>query len=150
MGGKEDQDDPYMPLKYECTVLHVSLGIIDFFNDRRCEPMTDEFASRIKWTARAHVISGIDIWKSAARIRTGAQLGVISLDVIRRHPHVCVVKRPNKIVFQPFGPFERSTLECLPIPEYGDTVSHLFPNRKTCSHSFSRPASFYLEFPSSS
>ncbi|EJC98829.1 uncharacterized protein FOMMEDRAFT_171011 [Fomitiporia mediterranea MF3/22] len=130
LGGKEDQEDPFMPLKYECTALFVPVMLLDIFNDRKARPMTDEYAERVKLVASkivaTHAIPeglALDIWTDVGRVRTGAQLGVVSLDVIQDVPVMCVVKRPNKIVIQPLGNLvdNRSVLECLPIPQYGET-----------------------------
>ncbi|KAL5519386.1 hypothetical protein ACEPAH_1069 [Sanghuangporus vaninii] len=122
MGGREDPEDPYMPIKYECTVVCVSLMVLDYLNDRRVGPMTDQFEERIKHTAMCFVKAETGSWLTLARIRTGSQLGVVSLDILDESPFVCVVKRPDKIVFQlltsSVEDSERSILECTRYPEY--------------------------------
>ncbi|KAL5535920.1 hypothetical protein ACEPAF_4014 [Sanghuangporus sanghuang] len=122
MGGREDPEDPYMPIKYECTVVCVSLTVLDYLNDRRIGPMTDQFDERIKHTAISFVKAKTGSWLTLARIRTGSQLGVVSLDILDESPFVCVVKRPDKIVFQlltsSVEDSERSILECTRYPEY--------------------------------
>ncbi|KAI5119722.1 hypothetical protein M0805_001435 [Coniferiporia weirii] len=110
MGGKEDEEDPYMPLKYECTTLFVSLDIIEWLTDRHLKPMTRKFEKRTQQIARG--LEGGDMWHVVSRIRTGTQLGMISLDVIDGDAHVCVVKRHNTIVLEKLNSKERTILHC--------------------------------------
>ncbi|KAH8119739.1 hypothetical protein DFH11DRAFT_1539026 [Phellopilus nigrolimitatus] len=113
LGGKGDQEDPYMPLKYECTTLRVSLETIELLTDRNVKPKTSEFMRRIV-AARASLGTDGDLFNVVSRIRTATQLGGVSLDVINGDPHVCVLKRPNTIVFERLRDCVRSVLECRP------------------------------------
>lgn len=115
-----DQEDPYQPLKYECTVLHMSMAIIDQLNDRHVAPQTPQF------TKRLHLLQARlngDIWKVVGRIRTASQMGSLSLDRINGESYVCLLKRPNTIVFQRLDDGARATLECRNVENYGQAVS---------------------------
>ena len=121
MGGTEDTEDPWMPLKYECTTIHISLHAIEKLTDRRVRPQSPEFGKLCK---EAMVDpDGRDSILVASRIRTGAQLGVINLDVIQGHPCVSVVKRPDQIVLECLDDGVRSILRCLPHPGWQTQVS---------------------------
>ena len=115
-----DQEDPYQPLKYECTVLHMSMAIVDALSDRHIAPQTRQFQARLD--VLRNNVDG-DVWKVVARIRTASQLGSLSLDRIDGKPYVCLLKRPNKIVFQCLNDSVRSTLECQKVLDYGQAVS---------------------------
>ena len=114
-----DQEDPYQPLKYECTVLHMSMAIIDALSDRHIAPQTRQFQERLEVLRK---MKG-DIWNVVGRIRTASQMGSVSLDRIDGKPYVCLLKRPNKIVFQCLNDSARSTLECRRVFDYGYAVS---------------------------
>ncbi|THH10398.1 hypothetical protein EW145_g1359 [Phellinidium pouzarii] len=98
MGGEADVEDPCMPIKYECTTLFVSLSCIEELTNRQVEPGSDAFRGSIKRAAMG--LDGNKLWHTVSRIRTGTQLGVVTLDVIDGDPYVCVLKRPNSIVFE--------------------------------------------------
>lgn len=110
-GTDPDPEDPYMPLKYECTVLHVSLASLDLLTDRRLVPQSFAFEE----VARAQK----DAFATVARIRTGTQLGVVTLqegyDIVEGRVNgstVAVVKRPNTIIIQDLSTPVRTTLVC--------------------------------------
>ena len=154
MGGKEDPEDPYMPITYECTAMCIPLIILDFLNDRKVQPMTGEFSRRIRHAAKSYASAKEGCWLTLARIRTGAQLGVVSLDVLDETPFVCVVKRPDKIVFQPLGaPPEdpgRSILHCLHYPEFLINVSFHYSTKIMASRFIWFLAPLDLELPGAS
>ena len=52
MGGFEDVEEPNMPLKYECTTLHVPFCVLDAVTDRHISPMTREYGDRIQVLAK--------------------------------------------------------------------------------------------------
>lgn len=126
LGGREEVEDPYMPLRYECTALHVNLKILDFLDSRHVEPQTSKYAQMISQMSMGMEMNNEVIWVVAARIRTGAQLGVVSLDLIDTFPTVCVVKRPNTIVMQQLCDPARTTINCLPTDDHPGAVSFLF------------------------
>lgn len=121
MGGKEDPEDPWMPLKYECTTIHVSLRCIEMLTDRRIYPQSPEFDKTVRKAAIDP--DGTTSISIVSRIRTGTQLGVISLDVIQDRPYVSVVKRPDRIVLECLDDGERSILHCLPNANWPGRVS---------------------------
>ena len=154
MGGKEDPEDPYMPIKYECTAVCIPLFVLDYLNDRKVEPMTGEFGGRIRHVAKSFASAEQGCWMTLARIRTGTQLGVASLDVIDETPFVCVVKRPDKIVFQPLeAPSEdsgRSILHCLHYPDFLINVSFYYHTKAKASRFTCFLAALDLELPGAS
>lgn len=105
MGGEAQPEDPFMPLKYECTTLHISLDSLDLLTDRRMHPNTEEFED----VARAQKYAIMVV----SRIRTGSQLGAVTLEEVDGRPYVAVVKRPDKIVIEDLSTRARSTLECV-------------------------------------
>lgn len=144
MGGKEDPEDPWMPLKYECTTIHISLHCIETLTDRRVPPQTPEFN---KLCRKASVDpDGQNSIRVVSRIRTGTQLGVISLDNIQGLPYVCVVKRPDQIVLECLDNGSRSILRCLPHANWPGRVSYLL-SFQLCLLTDLVVAPLYLEFP---
>lgn len=112
MGGPEDVEETNMRLKYECSTLHVPLSIIDALMDRHIEPASPDFETRMRELIRQYAHE--DLWTLVSRIRTGRQLGVVSLDIIDRQPYVCVLKKPDTIVFECLEDNIRSELICRP------------------------------------
>ena len=117
MGGPPDPDDPYMPLRYECTTLQISLDILDRLTDRKACPQTSRFAELTRELG--------DPYKVVARIRTGTQLGSVILTEVDHEPHVVVVKRPNSIIFVNLNDNSRSVLTCEENGFYPNLVSSL-------------------------
>lgn len=115
-----DPEDPYQPLKYECTVLHMPMFIVDVLTDRHVAPQTPQFAQRVYYM-KSHLKR--DIWNVVSRIRTGSQLGSVSLDRIDDEPYVCLLKRPNTLVFQRLDDEVRSSLQLRHVDNYFQAVS---------------------------
>ena len=114
-----DPEDPFQPFKYECTVLHMPMTIIDVLNDRRVAPQTPQFAERVD-QLRRHL--NRDIWSVVTRIRTASQLGSLSLDRISGRPYVCLLKRPNTLVLQRLDDSVRTTMDLRHVDNMGQAV----------------------------
>ncbi|KLO20143.1 hypothetical protein SCHPADRAFT_934748 [Schizopora paradoxa] len=97
MGSKDDDEDESMPIKYECTTISMSLASLGQLTNRECPPGTRHFENI------ACTIEKEDPVTVVSRIRTGRQLGAVSLDEIDGAACVCVVKRPNRIVLERLG-----------------------------------------------
>ncbi|TDL19416.1 hypothetical protein BD410DRAFT_441251 [Rickenella mellea] len=103
-GGPAEPEDPYMPLKYDCTTLHITLNSLDILTDRRYKPGTKEF----EHVARAQR----DAIKKVSSIRTGRQLGALTLEEIDGAAYVAVVKRPDTIVLENLSTNVRTVIQC--------------------------------------
>ncbi len=106
MGSKEDDEEERMPLKYECTTIAMSLESLGLLTDRRYPPGSRAF-ERIAYTVEKE-----DPIMVISRIRTGRQLGAVSLDEISGSAFVCVVKRPNRIVLEHLNSSTRVSMTC--------------------------------------
>lgn len=103
-----------MPLKYECTVLHITLQSLDALTHRRLVPGTVAFEEVARAQKYAFVVVG--------RIRMGTQLGVTALEYIQNEPTVIVLKRPNTLIFQNLNRDQRSIINLAPSEFYPDRV----------------------------
>ena len=103
-----------MPIKYECTVMHIALASIDAVMDRHLRPDTKEYSAVAEQQE--------DAIKIISRIRTGKQLGAVTLEEVRGDPFVVVVKSPDRICIVDLDTDERWTYTFPGIPEYAERV----------------------------
>lgn len=112
MGSAPDEEDPHTPIRYECTVLGISLNVLQSLSDWRVTPGSREFERVALKAESEYPIMVLN------RIRSGSQLGAVSLDEISGVSYVFVVKRPDRIVFEDLDEANRITLKC-PAPSEG-------------------------------
>lgn len=116
MGSKEDDEDDSMPIKYECTTIAMSLESLGLLTDRRYPPGTKAFEKI------AYTIEKEDPITVVSRIRTGCQLGAVSLDEISGAAFVCVVKRPSRLVLEHLNTNTRLSMTCRTNHDYRGQV----------------------------
>ena len=114
LGGNPDEEDEYMPLLYECTVLHVTFEDLDVLVDRRVQPGTPEFLE---------IAQGFgDIFAVIGRIRSVHQLGMSSLGELSKTPFVAVIKHPDMVQLMNLDTEQQSVLRCPNSLYYPDSV----------------------------
>ena len=107
-----------MPLRHECTTLHISLEVLEQLTDPKILLKTDQSKEFFKELGEP--------FKVVSRVQSGTQLGAISLTEVDGKPHILVVKRPNSVIFESLNGAPRSVMTCEDIFNPGEVSIVIF------------------------